>query len=359
MITLDSVGSNLSTDADFGIQCVTGGSMYNDSLGIIKVDSCYAAGISLGTSLTSVNHGIIKVRRARTNGMTITTNHTLYNSGLIDIDSISSHGINITGTSTALYNAGHIEIGAEMDLTDFSIYNASTFINDTCGYVTTVNKLRNSNTFTNYGFLKNRSANAHTFTSGGNTINLGVIEDYTGFISGNSNFDNDGIVLNQQSSSGCPMDSLMEVLTLGTDSNFVVTGIYADHPGHSPVASYDNLTNVAVQSDIFPVTADWLWVFQNIYTGCEDTMRMKILVSCPVICATGDTNYWTGCMETSDWADGDNWSAGVPLPTNDVIIPYLGIRPDPVLMVTSLIHSLELRSGATFGVHTGSLLTIE
>ena len=359
LITMDTVGSNFSADTDHGIECVINGSMYNDTLGQIIIDSCFASGLSLATAFTSANHGLIRIRRARQNGIALSSNHSFHNNGLIDIDTLQGVGIILTSTTTEFYNSGEVIIGPKMDLTDFSINNSCLFINDTCGYISTVNKLRNGGTFTNHGFLKNRSTNAHTFTAGGTTTNEGVIEDYTGFIFANANVDNLGIILNARISTGCPSYSMTNALSLGDNSDYIITGIYADNPARSEVAVYDDISNSALQSDIFPSTMDWLWVFQNVHTACEDTMRMKVTVACPIMCSTGDTNYWTGCLNTSEWASAGNWTSGIPIMTDDVVIPFVGIRPDPQLSVSSIIHSMALRKGTEIVLQTGSLLSIE
>ena len=359
LITMDTVGSNVSADSDHGIECVINGSMYNDTLGQILIDSCFASGLSLATAFTSANHGLIHIRHARQNGIALSSNHIFPNSGRIDIDTIQGVGIILTSTTTTFHNTGEVIIGPKMDLTDFSINNSCVFVNDTCGYISTINKLRNSGTFSNHGFLKNRSANAHTFTAGGTTTNAGVMEDYTGFIFSNANMDNLGIILNSRTSTGCPAHALTNALSLGANDDYSITGVYADIPGRSLIATYDSLSNIATQSDIFPATGDWLWVIQNIHSGCQDTMRMKVTVACPIACSTGDTNYWTGCLATDEWTSAGNWTSGVPVMTDDVVIPFVGIRPDPQLSVSSTIHSMALRKGTEFVLHASGMLSIE
>ncbi len=359
LIQLDTVGSSMTADADHGIDCVTLGRIYNDTLSEIRIDSCYASGINLTTAFMSTNHGVIHIRHSRQNGILMSGNHILQNSGSIDIDTIQAVGIVLSGTNTNLYNSGLIRIGAKMDLTDFSINNASTFKNDSCGYIYTINKMRNTGTLINYGFLHNRSTNAHTFTAGGNTRNEGVIEDYNGFITANNNVDNFGIILNGRTSSGCPGEVINNVLSLGNNQHYSVTGIFADNAVQNNIAMYDSLTNTALQSDIFPETLDWLWVFRHINTGCEDTMRMKITVNCPIICATGDTIYWTGCDATAEWFDAGNWTAGIPSANSLVIIPYLATRPYPKVTASTSIHSLALRRETACEIMSGATLTLE
>lgn len=359
LVILDTVGSNLTSSTDHGIECVTNGSIYNDTLGQILIDSCFASGLSLSTPFASANHGVIHIRRARQNGILLSGNHFFFNSGVIDIDTLQGVGIILQGTSTAFENDGSISIGPGMDLTDFSINNSSTFINDTCGHISTINKLRNSGTFVNQGFFKNRSTVAHTFTAGGTTTNEGVIEDYTGFIFSNANMDNFGIIVNARTSSGCPSYAMSNALSLGMNTEYTITGIFADNPARSAVADYDSMTNIALQSDVFPATMDWLWLIRHVHSGCEDTIRMQVSVACPIVCTTGDTNYWTGCLNTADWAADDNWTSGFPLSTDDIVIPYIGVRPDPELAASTTIQSMALRKGAEINILSPALLTIE
>jgi hypothetical protein len=359
LVILDTVGSNLSTATDHGIECNINGSMYNDTLGQILIDSCFASGLNLATAFASANHGQIHVRRARQNGIALSGNHVFTNTGRIDIDTLQGVGIILQGTTTSLHNEGSISIGPKMDAADFSINNSCVFVNDTCGYISTINKLRNGGTMTNHGFFKNSSTVAHTFTAGGTTTNEGVIEDYNGFILANANMDNFGIILTGRASTGCPSYSMMNALNLGDNGDYSVTGIYAENPSRSLVANYDSMTNIAFQSDIFPATMDWLWVIENIHTGCEDTIRMKVTVVCPVLCSTGDTNYWTGCLNTTDWMSEMNWTSGVPIETDDVIIPFIGIRPDPELTVGTTIRSMMLRKGTEFNLISPALLSIQ
>lgn len=359
VISMDTVGSNTSSDADHGIDCVIMGYFLNDTLGQIIIDSCYASGFNLGTAFTSVNHGSIHVRRARQNGVALSGNHILENTGSLDIDTLQGVGIILTGSTTTLNNHGLIRIGPKMDLTDFSINNSCFFTNDSCGYIYTVNKMRNSGTFINYGFLKNRSTTAHTFTSGGTTVNEGVIADYTGFIAANANTDNFGIILNAKTTLGCPSSMINDALTLGNNAGFHVAGIFAADPGRTLVAVYDSLNNIAHHEDIFPEPGDWLWVIRHVNTGCQDTMEMKVNVSCPVICVTGDTTYWTGCQGTNDWFAAGNWSDGVPLPESTVVIPYLTNRDYPLLDSSATIHAMRLRRQTYFELLSGVILGME
>ncbi len=75
------------------------------------------------------------------------------------------------------------------------------------------------------------------------------------------------------------------------------------------------------------------------------------------VTVSATTNTWTG--GSSDWNTPTNWSTGlVPLPCNDVIIPFTGIVNFPVISTTGAIcHDLTINPGAQLTLNAGFALS--
>lgn len=69
------------------------------------------------------------------------------------------------------------------------------------------------------------------------------------------------------------------------------------------------------------------------------------------------TNIWNG--GTTDWNTPTNWNTGiVPLPCNDVIIPFSGISNFPIISVENAVcHDLTINPGAQLTLNDGKTLT--
>ena len=71
----------------------------------------------------------------------------------------------------------------------------------------------------------------------------------------------------------------------------------------------------------------------------------------------GDTTYWTG-NSSSQWNNADNWTAGVPSPVMNAVIPS-GVSTMPVIpSISASAEYLRVENGATLTMSTSSVLVI-
>ena len=89
------------------------------------------------------------------------------------------------------------------------------------------------------------------------------------------------------------------------------------------------------------------------YSGTTPGHRVPILPKAPE-----STITWNGSVSTS-WTDPLNWTGGVPLSTDDVVIPdATGTANDPELPATTSIATMTIQSGGILNGGTGTALTV-
>ena len=88
----------------------------------------------------------------------------------------------------------------------------------------------------------------------------------------------------------------------------------------------------------------------------ENTDGYEMSIDDILITAETDFSTWTGVSSTV-WTDPDNWNSGVPLATDDVLIPA-GLTNYPIVAGNDTCNNLTIAENATVIIATAGKLTI-
>ena len=365
LLLIDSAGT--ATGGSFGnhgIRLALNGGLVNDTCGVIQITNSLQNGITKSSGNTRAeNFGSIIITNCN-NGILSGGNSgfDFFNrsTGSIEVYQPRDNGINCAGTgffgNGFFTNQGYIYV--DTSYTDYAIQNVKTFVNDTCGVIVTDHRLRNSSSFTNYGYIHASSNVPHVFT-GGNGRNFGVIADVSGLF-GATNLVNNRIILSPKSATGCSKDTINAFLDLGDQTGYSVTGVYADAGATVVAGVFDSTGNYFVPGAAGSGLSQLYVVFRENNTNCIDTLPIRITSGCPVNCPN-DPITWTACGLSADWGTASNWSRGSVPGTGDTV--QINGAPAgllfPEITGTRSVKKLNVFSGAELTVKSGGELNVQ
>ena len=339
---------------------------HNFPVGKITISDAGTRGINVldNTNTKFENDGTLVIQRPGTNGIHASGNGIFSNleNGNIHLSDITGSGIATSGNflqnNTSIINQGSILI--ELPVGSWGIDNTKRFTNDTCGTIHTNKAIRSTSAnFNNYGFIHLGNTGAHSITTGGKVHNYGWIEDLHDLLDPTAHTNNNSVIAEPKSYSGCSDSTIVDLFTLGSLSGWQLSGGYADPELTVSAGVLDTAANTFKPNANGVKYSRWYFDVYDSDAGCSDTIRVDVTPICPVICPD-DPFFWTGCVDSA-WDDPDNWNKGV-LPTASDTVILNGLPAGavhPVINSLHILQKIELKEGAQIMLNPAAELRIE
>lgn len=238
--------------------------------------------------------------------------------GDIQIDRVGAHGVNNfpSGTFT---NQALVKIGTIGTIGQDGLRNNGTSLNDACATLILHDNFNNNNSFTNNGFFRVNTAQAHTNT--GTAINNGVIEYPQGNPIPNV-MNNDLIVA--PVSGACTANNALQI---GGGNSFTAASIWHNDPALTVQSgTYDAGTNAFTPTNLSGGNPHTLYfaVTDNV-NACTRTVSIQLTftdavpptITCPSnLVRSTDANLCTAVVNypTPTYSDNCSGASAAPVP---------------------------------------------
>ena len=277
------------------------GGPFNNNGGTIQIDNCGNRGVLNNATFNNNSNGQLFIGQ---NGGNIgdegifNESFLFTNEATIIIDDAGRDGFNNwDGATFNNINGGEILIGQSSSIGGSGIeINSGTVTNGSCSTVKIAHDFKNFGSFTNDGLFVVNTTESHN-TTGGTTINNGIIEYFQGNpIPGVTNNE---IIVEPVTEDDCII--ITPAFDLGGTVDFNIIGVYTDASGNNSAGSYDVGTNTFTAN---PALAEGT---HTLYVKIEDTSGS----GCTRIVAWELTTQ-NCCTPTTYYADTDSDGYGDP-----------------------------------------------
>ncbi len=359
-----NIGQNGGNIGSIGIDGKsTLGSIINNSA-TIKVDNTAGTAITMYSDFKNQGSAKFWIGQGDGNvgghGLWINGSAEFINQGTAEllIDHVADRGINFDTHQTKFTNKGNAvvrigengAIGANNEgAIETTGGSTTTISNEDCAkmYLYDFIRLRSGTSFTNSALLNLNTNLAHTNL--GSFTNNGIVA----YMQDNAipNTVNNDLIVAPDSGTSC---FFADVLQIGNANSFTPSTIwYFDQALSNMAGTYDTGGNDFSSTSLAEGTNSLYFTAAG--NGCTFNLQIDLTYSVVNV----GLKTWTGSVGTS-WTNACNWSPhGVPVNSDDVIIPDVDKNPIIANGVSSTVKSITVEANGKLTLNSGSVLTVQ